>query len=100
MEASWFGFQLWTQAVADAGTTDVGAARKALPGRSIRAPSGFDVVLDAGNQHLHKPSIIGRMDEKNVIWPVWTSKTLIAPEPWSQWLPKDAKGLPILKRAV
>jgi HAMP domain-containing protein len=68
-------------------------------GRSIRAPSGFDVVLDAENQHLHKPSIIGRMDEKNVIWPVWTSNTLIAPEPWSQWLPKNAETRP-LRRAV
>jgi hypothetical protein len=68
-------------------------------GRSIRAPSGFDVVLDAENQHLHKPSIIGRMDEKNVIWPVWTSNTLIAPEPRSQWLPKNAETRP-LRRAV
>jgi urea transport system substrate-binding protein len=91
MEASWIGFQLWTQCVAAAGTTEVQAVRAALAGRSMRAPSGFDVVLDAQNQHLHKPSIIGRMDEKNVIWPVWTSNTLIAPEPWSQWLPKNAE---------
>ena len=96
MEASWLGFQLWTQAVQTAGTTDVQAVRAALAGRSIRAPSGFDIVLDAENQHLHKPAIIGRMDEKNVIWPVWTSNTLIAPEPWSQWLPKRAA----LKKAV
>ena len=96
MEANWLGFQLWTQAVRAAGTTEVQAVRKALAGRSIRAPSGFDIVLDAENQHLHKPAIIGRMDEKNVIWPVWTSNTLIAPEPWSQWLPKRAA----LKKAV
>jgi len=87
MEASWIGFQLWAQSVAAAGTTDVDAVRRALAGRSIRAPSGFDVRLDAENQHLHKPAVIGRMDEKNFIWPVWISKTLIAPEPWSQWLP-------------
>ncbi|MFZ0846216.1 MAG: transporter substrate-binding protein [Pseudolabrys sp.] len=89
MEASWLGFQLWAQSVAQTGTTDTQAVRKALAGRSIRAASGFDVVVDAENQHLHKPSIIGRMDEKNVIWPVWTSNTLIAPAPWSQWLPKN-----------
>jgi urea transport system substrate-binding protein len=87
MEATWIGFQLWTQSVATAGTTDVGAVRKALAGRSIRAPSGFDVRLDPINQHLHKPGVIGRMDERNIIWPVWTSEGLIAPEPWSQWLP-------------
>src|ERR1035438_3854420 len=53
-------------------------------------------------QHLHKPSVIGRMDEKNVIWPLWISDTLIAPEPWSRWLPKDAgTGRELtLKRAV
>ncbi len=101
MEASWLGFQLWTQSVMAAGTTDVPAVRKALAGRSIRSPSGFDVMLDAENQHLHKPSVIGRMDEKNVIWPVWTSETVIAPEPWSQWLPKngDTGMAVVLKRA-
>lgn len=83
-----------------AGTTDVPAVRKVLAGRTIRAPSGFDVLLDAENQHLHKPAIIGRMDEKNVIWPVWTSNTLIAPEPWSQWLPKNSSAGRMLKRAV
>jgi hypothetical protein len=46
----------------------------------------FDVRLDPDNQHLHKRSVIGRMDEKNVIWPVWISAKPITPEPWSQWL--------------
>ena len=99
MEASWIGFQLWTQAVNAAATTEVKAVRRALAGRSVRAPCGFDVRLDAENQHLHKPAVIGRMDEKNFIWPVWISKTLIAPEPWSQWLENDAET-PALKQAV
>ena len=89
MEASWIGFKLWTQAVTAAGTIEVEAVRKALAGRSVRAPCGFDVRVDAENQHLHKPAVIGRMDEKNFIWPVWVSPTLIAPEPWSQWLPMN-----------
>jgi urea transport system substrate-binding protein len=100
MEASWIGFQLWTQAVSAAGTTEPQAVRRALAGRSIRAPSGFDVVLDGQTQHLHKPSVIGRMDENNVIWPLWISDTLIAPEPWSRWLPKDADAAPALRRAI
>ena len=89
MEATWIGFQLWTQAVAAAGTTDPRTVRGAMAGRSIRAPSGFDVRLDAVNQHLHKPSVIGRMDEKNVIWPVRVSDGLIAPAPWSSWLARN-----------
>ena len=90
IEASWIGFRLWTDAVIAAGTTEVEAVRNALAGRSVRAPCGFDVRLDKENQHLHKPAVIGRMDEKNFIWPVWVSPTLIAPEPWSQWLPQNA----------
>jgi urea transport system substrate-binding protein len=93
MEASWIGFQLWAQSVAAAGTTEPRAVRRALAGRSIRAPSGFDVRLDPENQHLHKPSIIGRMDAQNAIWPVQVSKGLIAPEPWSRWLAKNADGM-------
>jgi urea transport system substrate-binding protein len=93
MEASRIGFKLWTDAVTAAGTTEINAVRKALAGRSVRAPCGFDVRLDAENQHLHKPAVIGRMDEKNFIWPVWVSPTLIAPEPWSQWLPKSAEAV-------
>ncbi len=88
MEASWIGFQLWVQAVAAARTTEAGAVKAALAGRSLRAPSGFDVVLDAETQHLHKPAVIGRFDERNVLWPVWVSDGLIAPEPWSPWLAK------------
>ena len=90
METSWIGFQFWTQGVSAAGTIDPAAVRTALLGRSIRAPSGFDVVLDAETQHLHKPAVIGRFDERNVIWPVWMSDGLIAPEPWSRWLPKES----------
>ncbi len=88
MEASWVAFHLWTESVAAAGTTDVDAVRRALAGRSLRAPSGFDVRVDAENQHLHLPAVIGRMDEKNFIWPVWISTSLIAPEPWSRYLPE------------
>jgi urea transport system substrate-binding protein len=93
MEASWIGFHLWAQSVAAAGTTEPQAVRRALAGRSIRAPSGFDVRIDPQTQHLHKPSVIGRMDEHNTIWPVRISDGLIAPEPWSRWLAKDASAL-------
>ncbi len=93
MEASWIGFQMWAQAVAEAGTTETPAVRRALAGRALRAPSGFDVMLNAENQHLHKPAVIGRLDERNVIQPVWTSDGLIAPEPWSRWLDHGSSEL-------
>ena len=93
MEASWLGFKLWSQAVVAAGTTEVQAVRRALAGRSIRAPSGFDVKLDAVTQHLHKPVVIGRFDESNTIQPVWISERLVAPEPWSPWIKADERAL-------
>jgi urea transport system substrate-binding protein len=92
MEATWIGFQLWARAVAAAGSTEVAAVRRALGGRSIRAPSGFDVRFDTETQHLHKPSIIGRFDAHNVIQPVGISDGLLAPEPWSPWLPQQANA--------
>jgi urea transport system substrate-binding protein len=93
MEASWIGFKLWSEGVTAAGTTEAAAVRAALAGRKVRAPSGFDVVLDAENQHLHKPAVIGRFDEHNVIRPVWMSEGLLAPEPWSRWLPRETEAL-------
>ena len=98
MEASWIGFKLWAESVAQAGTTDAAAVRRMLAGRSIRAPSGFDVIVDAENQHLHKPAVIGRLDERNVIRPVWISDGLIAPEPWSRWL-KQNRAVALLRKA-
>jgi urea transport system substrate-binding protein len=93
MEASWIGFQMWAQSVAEAGTTEPGAVRRALAGQRLRAPSGFDVLLDAQNQHLHKPAVIGRFDAHNVIQPVWISNGLISPAPWSPWLERNAGEL-------
>jgi urea transport system substrate-binding protein len=98
MEASFIGFQLWVQAVNAAGTTDPAAVRRALAGRSIRAPSGFDVRFDAETQHLYKPAIIGRFGDKNLIDPVWISNDVLAPEPWSRWLKRSNESGP-LRRA-
>lgn len=93
MEATWIGFQMWAQAVAQAGTTEPRAVRQALAGHRLRAPSGFDVMLDAQSQHLHKPAVIGRFDANNAIQPVWISEGLIAPEPWSPWLKREPNVL-------
>jgi urea transport system substrate-binding protein len=51
-----------------------------------KAPSGFEVVMDLSNHHLHKPAVIGRITADARIVPIWVSQGLIAPEPWSPWL--------------
>ena len=48
MEATYVGFRMWTQAVAQAGTTDVNAVRQAMYGQRVKAPSGFEEVMNLG----------------------------------------------------
>ena len=86
MEATWIGFHLWKAAVARARSLRVDEVRDALGGLRVRAPSGFEVVMDKRNHHLHKPAVIGRITADARIVPEWISKGLVAPEPWSPWL--------------
>jgi urea ABC transporter urea binding protein len=86
MEATWIGFHLWTGAVAEAGSVEVDAVRRALCGMRLNAPSGYQVLMDEANHHLHKPAFIGRLTEDARILPIWHSDGLLAPRPWSPWL--------------
>ena len=61
MEATFIGFRMWAQAVTQAGTTDVNAVRQAMYGQRIKAPSGFEVVMNT-NHHLSKPAMIGKLN--------------------------------------
>ena len=73
MEATWLGFDLWSDAVAAAGSSRSGA--RCAPRSAdcaIRAPSGFTVRVDAETQHLLKPAFVGRIDRGRIL-PVWTS---------------------------
>src|SRR5437016_2558550 len=53
MEAHYIGFKMWTQAVRQAGTTDVDAVRQAMYGQKVKAPSGFVEVMNT-NHHLSR----------------------------------------------
>src|SRR3977135_1127478 len=55
MEATYVGIHMWAQAVQKAGTTKVDEVRKAMGYQHFKAPSGFDIEMDAKNHHLHKP---------------------------------------------
>jgi urea transport system substrate-binding protein len=94
--ASWLGFNLWKGAVGEARTTE--AVRQALCGLRVKTPSGFTVMMDPSNHHLHKPAVIGRMTAGQRIVPIWTSEGLVAPEPWSPWfnpdVPKPTRAAP------
>jgi urea transport system substrate-binding protein len=94
MEATWIAFHLWTEAVEAAGTTDTDKVRAALGGRTLAAPSGFTVKMDAKTHHLYKPVMIGRITPEGGIVPISVTEGLVPPDPWSRWLEADGPSHP------
>jgi len=90
MEAAFIGFRMWAQAVVQAGTTDVNAVRQAMYGQRIKAPSGFEVVMNT-NHHLSKPVMIGRVNSSGTFDVIWQSINPVRAEVWSRYIPDSAK---------
>jgi urea transport system substrate-binding protein len=90
MEATLIGFKMWTQAVTQAGTTEVNAVRQAMYHQRLKAPSGFEVVMNT-NHHLSKPAMIGKLNPAGTFDVVWRSINPIKPSVWSRYLPESAK---------
>ena len=88
MEAHYIGFKMWTQAVEQAGTTDVNAVRQAMYGQKVKAPSGFVEVMNT-NHHLSKPVMIGEIQPNGQFEIVSETKTTIKADAWSPYLPED-----------
>jgi urea transport system substrate-binding protein len=92
MEATLIGFRMWAQAVSQAGTADVNAVRQAMYGQRVRAPSGFEVVMNT-NHHLSKPVMIGKLEVSGTFDVVWRSMSPIKASVWSRYLPDSAKRI-------
>jgi len=88
MEAHYIGFKMWTQAVRQAGTTDVDAVRQAMYGQKVKAPSGFIEVMNT-NHHLSKPVMIGEIRPDGQFDVVWQTKEAIKADARSPYLPED-----------
>jgi urea transport system substrate-binding protein len=88
MEATYIGFKMWSQAVTQAGTTDVNAVRQAMYGQKVQAPSGFVAVMNT-NHHLSKPVMIGEIQPDGQFDVVWQTKNAIKADAWSPYLPED-----------
>ena len=71
MEATYIGIHMWAQAVEQAHTTNVDAVRQAIGYQHFKAPSGFDIEMDAKNHHLHKPVYIGEVKADGQFHVVW-----------------------------
>jgi urea transport system substrate-binding protein len=89
MEATYTGFRMWTQAVTQAGTTNVDAVRTAMIGQKVDAPCGFTEEMKA-NHHLTKPVMIGEIQADGQFNTVWKTPTAIAAENWSPFIPENA----------
>ena len=90
MEATFIGFRMWAQAVTQAGTADVNAVRQAMYGQRIKAPSGFEVIMNT-NHHLSKPAMIGRLNPMGTFDVVWRSINPIKASVWSRYIPESAR---------
>jgi urea transport system substrate-binding protein len=91
MEATYVGINLWAQAVEKAGSTDVDKVRAAMAGQSFAAPSGFTLKMDEKNHHLHKPVMIGEVQEDGQFSVVWETPGPVRAQPWSPYIDGNDK---------
>ncbi len=87
MEATYVGIHMWAQAVEKAGTTDVDKVRAAMAGQTFKAPSGFTLTMDKTNHHLHKPVMIGEIEDNGQFNVVWKTPEPVRAQPWSPFIP-------------
>lgn len=91
MEATYVGIHLWAQAVEKAGTTDPDKVRIAMAGQAFNAPDGFILTMDKTNHHLHKPVMIGEVEENGQFNVVWQTDKLVRAQPWSAYIAGNDK---------
>jgi urea transport system substrate-binding protein len=89
MEATYTGFTMWAQAVAQAKTTSVDAVRTAMYGQKVMAPSGYEEQMWE-NHHLSKPVMLGEIQADGQFNIVYKTPTAIKAENWSPFIPENA----------
>lgn len=90
MEAHYIGFNMWVQAVKQAGTTSVDAVRQAMYGQTFTSLTGTKAVMNT-NHHLSKPVLIGEIQDDGQFEIVWRTKGTVKGDAWSDYLPESAK---------
>ncbi|MES2821480.1 MAG: transporter substrate-binding protein, partial [Pseudomonadota bacterium] len=91
MEATYVGIHMWAQAVEKAGSTDVDKVREAMAGQTFAAPSGYTLTMDKTNHHLHKPVMIGEIQDDGQFEVVWQTEGPIRAQPWSPFIEGNDK---------
>jgi len=90
MEATYIGFKMWSQAVQQAGTTDVDAVRQAMYGQKVKNLTGGMAVMNT-NHHLSKPVVIGEIQDDGQFDVVWETDGVVKGDAWSDFIPQSAK---------
>lgn len=90
MEAHYIGFNMWVQAVEQAGTTDVDAVRQAMYGQKVKNLTGGEAVMNT-NHHLSKPVLIGEIEPGGQFQIVWQTDEEVVGDAWSDYIPESAK---------
>lgn len=88
MEAHYIGFNMWVNAVTEAGTTDVDAVREAMYGQEFPNLTGGTAVM-LPNHHLTKPVLIGEIRADGQFDIVFQTEE-VPGDAWTDYLPESA----------
>ena len=88
MEAHYIGFNMWVNAVEEAGTTDVDAVREAMWGQEFPNLTGGMAVMNA-NHHLSKPVLIGEIRDDGQ-FDIISQTEEVPGDAWTDHLPDSA----------
>ncbi|KPP88044.1 MAG: ABC-type urea uptake system substrate-binding component UrtA [Rhodobacteraceae bacterium HLUCCA08] len=88
MEAHYIGFNMWVNAVTDAGTTDVDEVRAAMYGQQFPNLTG-GMAMMLPNHHLSKPVLIGEIRADGQ-FDIISQTDLVPGDAWTDYLPESA----------
>ncbi|GAA0312682.1 urea ABC transporter substrate-binding protein [Rhodovulum strictum] len=88
MEAHYIGFNMWVNAVEQAGTTDVDAVREAMWGQEFPNLTGGMAVMGT-NHHLSKPVLIGEILADGQ-FDIISQTDEVPGDAWTDFLPESA----------
>ncbi|SFC02404.1 urea ABC transporter substrate-binding protein [Tropicimonas isoalkanivorans] len=88
MEAHYIGFNMWVNAVEEAGTTDVDAVSKAMIGQEFPNLTGSTAEM-LPNHHLTKPVLIGEILDDGQ-FDIISETDPVPGDAWTDYLPESA----------
>ncbi|MDT0683503.1 urea ABC transporter substrate-binding protein [Roseicyclus sp. F158] len=88
MEAHYIGFNMWVQAVEEAGTTDVDAVAEAMIGQTFPNLTGSTAEM-LPNHHLTKPVLIGEIQDDGQ-FDIVSETDPVPGDAWTDFLPESA----------